>query len=140
MHHFVPFLFGPFILFVALFKCLFLFLLIGFVVAAFSHMRRRRDYMQAGAAGQMPYGHGGPQGHGGYHGQSQAPQGHHGHGSPHGHHGHHGHDMDPRRVAAYRYASGKIDRAEFEGIIAGLDAATPQAEATATPPVAPPAL
>lgn len=44
-------------------------------------------------------------------------------------------NFDPRRVAAWRYASGQIDRAEFDRVIAGLDANTPAAPpSTPAPP------
>jgi uncharacterized membrane protein len=41
-----------------------------------------------------------------------------------------GHDAataDPRRIAAWRYAAGKIDRPEFDRIVAALDASEPRA-------------
>jgi uncharacterized membrane protein len=40
------------------------------------------------------------------------------------HHAWHGDasGADPRRIAAWRYAAGKIDRAEFDRIVAALDA------------------
>jgi uncharacterized membrane protein len=62
----------------------------------------------------------------------------------HGHSGHwhgYGHangwppeNTDPRRIAAMRYASGRIDRAEFDHIMSTLDATAPGAPA---PPQAP---
>jgi uncharacterized membrane protein len=71
--------------------------------------------------------------------------------SRHGHSGYwhgHGHDhfssteQDPRRIAALRYAAGKIDRTEFDQIVSTLDASeagvpTPPAAPTATPPAEP---
>ena len=49
----------------------------------------------------------------------------HGHGSS----GPGFHDADPRRIAAWRYSAGKIDRAEYENIVAALGAAAPSAPA-----------
>ena len=43
-------------------------------------------------------------------------------------------NQDPRRIAAMRYASGQIDRAEFDRIMSTLDATAPGAT---TPPQAP---
>jgi uncharacterized membrane protein len=59
----------------------------------------------------------------------------------HGHwHGHHGHwdagAQDPRRIAAMRYAAGKIDRAEFDRIMSALDASGPTPPTPPTPPAA----
>jgi uncharacterized membrane protein len=57
---------------------------------------------------------------------------HYGHDHAHRHpHGNGPDDLDPRKVAALRYASGEIDRSEFERIIGGLDAAAPRVP---TPP------
>jgi uncharacterized membrane protein len=44
--------------------------------------------------------------------------------------------QDPRRIAAMRYAAGRIDRAEFDRILSALDASE---QGTHTPPPAPPA-
>jgi hypothetical protein len=109
MHGF--FLFAPLLLLFGFIKIMFVVLLIVFIVRLATHGRRHGAY---------GYGYG--YGHG------------HGHG-PAGYHGHGGHDvtnMDPRRIAAWRFASGQIDRAEFDRIIGGLDASEP------TAPTAPP--
>jgi len=62
------------------------------------------------------------------------------HGGGHGYGRHDTQGADPRRVAAWRYAAGQIDRAEFDRITAGLDAAAGSAPttppSTPTPPVA----
>jgi uncharacterized membrane protein len=100
-------LFGPALLFIALFKILFFVLLIMLIVRLVTHGRRH-----GAAAG---YGHGHHHGH------------HHGGGSEM-------QDLDPRRIAAWRYASGKIDRAEFDRVIAGLDAANIASAAAPAPP------
>ena len=74
-------------------------------------------------------------GHGHRHGDYAFGQGY-GHGFGHGL-GHGPQDFDPRKVAAWRYASGQIDRAEFDRIMAGLDAGVPAApQGPAAPPVA----
>jgi uncharacterized membrane protein len=55
-------------------------------------------------------------------------------------HGHHHWDAtaeDPRRIAAARYAAGRIDRAEFDRITAALDATAPVPPASPAPPVPP---
>ena len=62
-------------------------------------------------------------------------------GYDHGHHGHRSqdddaHDLDPRRVAAWRYAAGKIDGAEFNRIVSGVDAAAAGTPMAPAPPVA----
>jgi uncharacterized membrane protein len=40
--------------------------------------------------------------------------------------------QDPRRIAAMRYAAGRIDRAEFERIVGALDASEPGTPPTPT--------
>ena len=106
MHGFLPglFWFGPAILFLGFFKLLFFVLIIWLIVRLVSHGSRHAAYA-----------HGDP-----WHGYGHGP--------------HVGFDGDPRRLAAMRYAAGKIDRAEFDRIMAGLDANSPS-----NPPAAPPA-
>ena len=62
----------------------------------------------------------------------------------HDHVGHwHGHGQwdaqvqDPARIAAMRYASGRIDRAEFDRIMTALGTPAPTPPAPAAPPVPP---
>ena len=119
MHGFFPgaFLFGPALLFFGLFKILLFVLLIMLIVRFVSHGRGHHGY------GYGHPGHGYGYGHGHGFGPASAV------GGP---------DSDPRRVAALRYAAGKIDRAEFDRIMSGLDAATPSTPpATPAPPTAP---
>lgn len=112
MYGFFPgaFFFGPSLLFFGLLRIALLVLLIVLIVRLVSHGHRGADYMHDRGRG---YGHAG-----GYDAQS----------------------TDPRRVAAWRYAAGQIDRAEFDHIMGGLDAASTSAPTAApsnpTPPVA----
>ena len=109
MHGFAgPFFFGPALLFLGLLKFLFVIAIIMLIVRLVTHGHR---------AG---YTHGG-YGHRGYGPGSYGPT----------------QESDPRRVAALRYASGQIDRAEFDRIISGLDAAAPSAPTPPSPPTAP---
>ena len=106
---FFPGILWPVVLFFGLLKLLFVVLIIGFIVRLAMH------------------------GRGHYHGYGW------GHGQGHGHgYGYGGGmaDVDPRRIAAWRYAAGKIDRAEFDRIVAGLDASA--AAGPTTPPAGPP--
>ena len=117
MHGFFPgvFFFAPVLLFFGFLKIMFFVLLIVFIVRLATHGRRHAAYANS---------YGDAQGHGpGY-----------GHGGHHGHGGADVQNMDPRRIAAWRYASGKIDRTEFDGIIAGLDATAPAAPVAPTAP------
>jgi len=111
MHAFFPgafFFLGPALLFFGLFKLVFFVLLIVLVVRLITHGRGHAAYAHGCAS---EYGHG------------------------YGHrHGYDAQDLDPRRVAAWRYAAGKIDRAEFDRVVSGIDAA---ASAPTTPPSAP---
>ncbi|MDR3686170.1 MAG: hypothetical protein P4L93_04345 [Coriobacteriia bacterium] len=119
MHGFFPgvFFFAPVLLFFGFLKIMFVILLIVLIVRLATHGRRHGAYAHDG------YGYGG---HGYGYGHD------HGHGGPHGHAGFDAPEMDPRRVAAWRYAAGKIDRTEFDRIMSGLDATAP------APPTAPP--
>ena len=118
MHGFFPGVFvWPALAFFGLFRILLFVLLIVLIVRLVTRGHRHADYA---------YGHGYGPGYGfGWH---------HGHG--------HNHDydvqnVDPRRVAAWLYAAGKIDRAEFDHIMAGLDAGAPAAPPSPpAPPVA----
>ena len=99
----------PALLFFGVFKILLFVLLIMLVVRFVSHGHRHAAYA-------------------------------HGHGYGHRHdHGYDAQNFDPRRVAAWRYASGTIDRAEFDRIISGLDASTPTTPPSTPAPPAPPA-
>jgi uncharacterized membrane protein len=114
MHGFFPgaFLLAPVLLFFGFIKIMFFVLIIVFIVRLATHGRRHAEYAHGYGNGHgYGYGHGGHHGHGGFDAQN----------------------MDPRRIAAWRYAAGKIDRAEFDRIVSGLDAA-----AGASAPTAPP--
>jgi hypothetical protein len=125
MHGFFPgvFFFAPLFLLFGFFKIVLVVLIIVLIVRLFTHGRHHAAYAQ---------GYGYDRGHDhGYRGHFGSPS---------------GENMDPRRVAAWRFAAGKIDRAEFDHIMSGLDAAAPAAttppEPTApgapqTPPTAP---
>ncbi len=54
------------------------------------------------------------------------------------HHDHWQENADPRRIAAMRYAAGRIDRAEFERIMSALDASQPGMQTPPAPPAATP--
>ena len=108
MHGFFPGLmfFGPALLFLGLIKVLFVVLVIMLIVRLVSHGHHRPGYHARWHDG---YSHG---------------------------YGHSDAQLDPRRVAAWRYAAGKIDRAEFDRIMSGLDCAAPAPPAPPAAPVA----
>ena len=112
MHGFFPgvFFFGPLFLFGGLIKIVLLVLLITFIVRVAGHGHRHAAY---------GHGYGNGYGYGHHRGHGFGPQA----------------GTDPQRIAAWRYASGQIDRAEFDRITTALDAsATPPSNPT--PPAA----
>ena len=118
MHGFFPGAFvWPALFFFGLLKIVLFVLLVTLIVRLVSHGHRHAAYAHG-------YGHGFGHGHGHGYGRDNEydynPQ-----------------NLDPRRVAAWRYAAGKIDRAEFDRVIAGLDAAAPSTPpSNPAPPVA----
>jgi uncharacterized membrane protein len=105
----------PALFFFGLFRILLFVLVIALIVRLVSHGHRHAEYA-----------------HG------------HGYGPGFGYGWRHGHDfdtqsLDPRRIAAWRYAAGKIDRAEFDRIMGGLDASATAPAPPTVPPTAPPA-
>ena len=105
--------FWPALLFGGLFKILLFVLLISLVVRLVGHGHWRSAYAHPHGPG---YGHS----HAYDYGSDPDP-----------------HNLDPRRVAAWRYAAGKIDRVEFDRIMSGLDASAPAAPSSPpAPPVA----
>ena len=120
MHGVFPgaFFIGPALLFFWLVRLALLVLLIVLVVRLVTHGSHHADHGHGNG-----YGHGRGYGYG--HGGAQSAA-----------------EADPRRVAAWRYAAGQIDCAEFDRIINGLDAAAVGAPSPApgvpAPPVSPP--
>lgn len=118
MHGFYPgaFFLGPALLFFWLVRLALLVLLIVLVVRLVTHGWHHGDHSHGYGRGRgYGYGYGGT--------QSAA-------------------ETDPRRVAAWRFAVGEIDRAEFDRIVSALDAAAVGARSPVpgvpAPPVSPP--